>query len=232
MTKRDVEPSPVPPASEITLDLHALERIVIGAAKSLYHEGGMPEGFSRVIEALIAREDERRQAVAAETSRHEAFDKLTEVIDGIIEDAFMVAESHALAKPDAPQRDAVIACLVEDAVAAIRAAQSGNCWCAVQGCVGAVNEEFRETFTQKDAEFIVRACNAFAPSAEARAEVAAEPSAPETCEWKRMDDESDYYTTGCGDGYIMHGLATPTDRGWRFCCYCSKPLREVPLNGE
>lgn len=124
MTKRDVEPSPVPPASEITLDLHALERIVIGAAKSLYHEGGMPEGFSRVIEALIAREDERRQAVAAETSRHEAFDKLTEVIDGIIEDAFMVAESHALAKPDAPQRDAVIACLVEDAVAAIRAAQS------------------------------------------------------------------------------------------------------------
>ena len=65
--------------------------------------------------------------------------------------------------------------------------------------------------------------------------VAAEPSAPETCEWKQAPYVNNspptpfphwFWRTGCGRTTELYGPSMA------YCCYCSKSLREVPFNGE
>lgn len=45
----------------------------------------------------------------------------------------------------------------------------------------------------------------------------------DTCEWTPSDEGEDLWDTQCGHLFILT-CGTPKDHGFRFCCYCGKPL--------
>lgn len=47
----------------------------------------------------------------------------------------------------------------------------------------------------------------------------------ETCVWRQNEDG--YYDTACDQAFVMES-GTPGENGFRFCCYCGKPLVEAP----
>ena len=47
----------------------------------------------------------------------------------------------------------------------------------------------------------------------------------EMCEWK--EDGYDAWETGCGNCFTFTAGA-PKENDFLFCCYCGKPIKEVP----
>ena len=48
-----------------------------------------------------------------------------------------------------------------------------------------------------------------------------------TCHWSQEDEGSGTYWTACGRSFMLNN-GGPTDNGLQHCCYCGKPLVEVP----
>ena len=46
-----------------------------------------------------------------------------------------------------------------------------------------------------------------------------------SCEWIRDPDDDSFWTTGCGDMFVLNE-GTPTENGFLYCPYCGKPLKE------
>jgi hypothetical protein len=61
-------------------------------------------------------------------------------------------------------------------------------------------------------------------------EAAHPPAAPqpEQCSWTQDDEGSDAWFAGCGKGWFRLDDGTPSSNGMSHCCYCGKPLVEVP----
>ena len=46
----------------------------------------------------------------------------------------------------------------------------------------------------------------------------------DTCLWKELeDDDCGNYDTSCGQTFAVID-STPEENGFRFCCYCGKPI--------
>jgi hypothetical protein len=55
----------------------------------------------------------------------------------------------------------------------------------------------------------------------------------ECCLWLQDGDEdSGTYMASCNRRYFMFEDGTPTDNRMTHCCYCGKPLVEVPIEPE
>jgi hypothetical protein len=52
-------------------------------------------------------------------------------------------------------------------------------------------------------------------------------TAPESCLWTQLDDESDCWETECGNAFSLNEDG-PSQNKMRFCCYCGHQLEEVP----
>jgi hypothetical protein len=57
---------------------------------------------------------------------------------------------------------------------------------------------------------------------------------PNECHWYQDGDEdSDKWAASCGrHRYFQLNDGTPTDNRMTHCCYCGKPLVEVPIEPE
>jgi hypothetical protein len=56
---------------------------------------------------------------------------------------------------------------------------------------------------------------------------------PNECRWYQDgDEESGTYMASCNRRYFMFEDGTPTDNRMTHCCYCGKPLVEVPIEPE
>jgi hypothetical protein len=57
---------------------------------------------------------------------------------------------------------------------------------------------------------------------------------PNECHWYQDGDEdSDKWAASCGrHRYFQLNDGTPTDNRMKHCCYCGKPLVEVPIEPE
>jgi hypothetical protein len=57
---------------------------------------------------------------------------------------------------------------------------------------------------------------------------------PNECHWYQDGDEdSDKWAASCGrHRYFQLNDGTPTDNRMKHCCYCGKPLVEVPIDPE
>jgi hypothetical protein len=57
---------------------------------------------------------------------------------------------------------------------------------------------------------------------------------PNECHWYQDGDEdSDKWAASCGrHRYFQLNDGTPTDNHMTHCCYCGKPLVEVPIDPE
>jgi hypothetical protein len=56
---------------------------------------------------------------------------------------------------------------------------------------------------------------------------------PTECRWLQDGDEdSSTYMASCNRRYFMLEDGTPTDNHMTHCCYCGKPLVEVPIEPE
>jgi hypothetical protein len=57
---------------------------------------------------------------------------------------------------------------------------------------------------------------------------------PNECHWYQDGDEdSDKWAASCGrHRYFQLNDGTPTDNKMKHCCYCGKPLVEVPIDPE
>jgi hypothetical protein len=57
---------------------------------------------------------------------------------------------------------------------------------------------------------------------------------PNECRWlQEGDEESDTWAASCGrHRYFSLNEGTPKDNHMRHCCYCGKPLVEVPIEEE
>jgi hypothetical protein len=57
---------------------------------------------------------------------------------------------------------------------------------------------------------------------------------PNECHWHQDGDEdSDKWAASCGrHRYFQLNDGTPTDNHMTHCCYCGKPLVEVPIEPE
>ena len=56
---------------------------------------------------------------------------------------------------------------------------------------------------------------------------------PTECRWLQDGDEdSGTYMASCNRRYFMLEDGTPTDNRMSHCCYCGKPLVEVPIEPE
>jgi hypothetical protein len=57
---------------------------------------------------------------------------------------------------------------------------------------------------------------------------------PNECHWYQDgDEESDKWAASCGrHRYFQLNDGTPTDNRMTHCCYCGKPLVEVPIEPE
>jgi hypothetical protein len=52
------------------------------------------------------------------------------------------------------------------------------------------------------------------------------------CQWSRdSDEDSDTWSTACSHYFTLID-GTPTDNGLKYCCYCGRPLIEVPWEAE
>jgi hypothetical protein len=69
------------------------------------------------------------------------------------------------------------------------------------------------------------------PRREAKQE---QPGRPNECHWYQDGDEdSDKWAASCGrHRYFQLNDGTPTDNRMTHCCYCGKPLVEVPIEPE
>jgi hypothetical protein len=61
-----------------------------------------------------------------------------------------------------------------------------------------------------------------------------QPEQPNECHWYQDGDEdSDKWAASCGrHRYFQLNDGTPTDNRMTHCCYCGKPLVEVPIEPE
>jgi hypothetical protein len=61
-----------------------------------------------------------------------------------------------------------------------------------------------------------------------------QPEQPNECHWYQDGDEdSDKWAASCGrHRYFQLNDGTPTDNRMTHCCYCGKPLVEVPIDPE
>lgn len=67
----------------------------------------------------------------------------------------------------------------------------------------------------------------------ARAAVLADRAAREPCSWLQDGPESNGYETGCRQLFnVDPDCDGPLGEWMRFCCFCGKPLREVPYEDE
>jgi hypothetical protein len=57
---------------------------------------------------------------------------------------------------------------------------------------------------------------------------------PNECRWlQEGDEESDTWAASCGrHRYFSLNEGTPKDNHMRHCCYCGKPLVEVPIEED
>jgi hypothetical protein len=56
---------------------------------------------------------------------------------------------------------------------------------------------------------------------------------PTECRWLQDGDEdSGTYMASCNRRYFVLEDGTPTDNHMTHCCYCGKPLVEVPIERE
>jgi hypothetical protein len=56
---------------------------------------------------------------------------------------------------------------------------------------------------------------------------------PNECRWLQDGDEdSNIYMASCNRRYFELNDGTPTDNRMKHCCYCGKPLVEVPIEPE
>jgi hypothetical protein len=56
---------------------------------------------------------------------------------------------------------------------------------------------------------------------------------PAACRWLQDGDEdSGTYMASCNRRYFVLQDGTPTDNHMTHCCYCGKPLVEVPIEPE
>ncbi len=57
---------------------------------------------------------------------------------------------------------------------------------------------------------------------------------PEQCRWlQEGDEESDTWAASCGrHRYFSLNEGTPKDNDMTHCCYCGKPLVEVPIEED
>ena len=56
---------------------------------------------------------------------------------------------------------------------------------------------------------------------------------PTECRWLQDGDEdSGTYMASCNRRYFVLEDGTPTDNHMTHCCYCGKPLVEVPIEPE
>ena len=56
---------------------------------------------------------------------------------------------------------------------------------------------------------------------------------PNECHWYQDGDEdSGTYMASCNRRYFVLEDGTPTDNRMTHCCYCGKPLVEVPIEPE
>ena len=57
---------------------------------------------------------------------------------------------------------------------------------------------------------------------------------PNECRWlQESDEESDTWAASCGrHRYFSLNEGTPKDNRMKHCCYCGKPLVEVPIEPE
>jgi hypothetical protein len=56
---------------------------------------------------------------------------------------------------------------------------------------------------------------------------------PNECHWYQDGDEdSGTYMASCSRRYFVLDDGTPTDNRMSHCCYCGKPLVEVPIEPE
>jgi hypothetical protein len=56
---------------------------------------------------------------------------------------------------------------------------------------------------------------------------------PNECRWLQDGDEdSGTYMASCNRRYFVLEDGTPTDNHMTHCCYCGKPLVEVPIEPE
>ena len=46
------------------------------------------------------------------------------------------------------------------------------------------------------------------------------------CEW--IEDSDGWWRTGCDKGFVVND-GTPAENGFKYCCYCGKPLKEIPF---
>lgn len=51
---------------------------------------------------------------------------------------------------------------------------------------------------------------------------------PEQCSWTQDDEGSDAWFAGCGKGWFRLDDGTPSSNRMSHCCYCGKPLVEMP----
>jgi hypothetical protein len=56
---------------------------------------------------------------------------------------------------------------------------------------------------------------------------------PNECRWLQDGDEdSNIYMASCNRRYFELEDGAPTDNHMKYCCYCGKPLVEVPIEPE
>jgi hypothetical protein len=51
------------------------------------------------------------------------------------------------------------------------------------------------------------------------------------CEWKEDDLDCGCWNTACGEAFVLNG-DLPSDNKMKFCCYCGKPLKEIPYKEQ
>jgi hypothetical protein len=51
---------------------------------------------------------------------------------------------------------------------------------------------------------------------------------PHECSWKYSNEpDEDVWETSCGQLFMLSNEDTPSENGFRFCCYCGKKLVSV-----
>lgn len=47
------------------------------------------------------------------------------------------------------------------------------------------------------------------------------------CTWSRDGDDSDEWSTSCGQYFLINDAARPLDCKFSFCCFCGKHITET-----
>jgi hypothetical protein len=55
----------------------------------------------------------------------------------------------------------------------------------------------------------------------------------DTCRWFQEGEGGCYYNTECNQIFVVNEDCDPPLGAWmKYCCYCGKPLQEVPWEPE